>query len=128
MARPKTVIFLKLSLLLGLPLLVLMSLLGVGIYLGDRHRDTVLSVESVLLGHEVRAKGSSPSGETDDNPDAGSTGEGADAGAPAEPALVEPAPAEPAPRKERSTRARTAGSSARLRHPTLATPTWCVRT
>ena len=52
MARPKTVIFLKLSLLLGLPLLVLMSLLGVGIYLGDRHRDTVLSVESVLLGHE----------------------------------------------------------------------------
>ena len=50
MAASKTLVFLKLSVLVGGPLCVVLGLVGTGIYLGDAHRDTVLSVEAALLG------------------------------------------------------------------------------
>ncbi len=57
MSDSKSLIFLKLGVLVGGPLAIMLGLLGVGIYLGDAHRDTVLQVESFVLGREVGPEG-----------------------------------------------------------------------
>jgi len=54
MSGSKSLIFVKLGVLVGGPVTIILGLLGTGIYFGDAHRDTVLNVESFVLGRDVR--------------------------------------------------------------------------
>ena len=62
MSGSKSLIFLKLGVLVGVPVAITLGLLGLGIYLGDAHRDTVLQVESFVLGREVVPEGADAEG------------------------------------------------------------------